>query len=220
MGTAIAEPLFFVARCASRGRSHHGPLGDAWLFNIAHIREHCMTVFTRLRRHQTVLGSSHQTNPASRAAVLCGLVAGAALPPWETGAQPAKRRSAERNRRNDFGIHKLKERRVFHPFVFPARCIRLPLSPTFDGAFFRPLFCFAQTPSGTSCLSAPRWRGLPRNAMLTSAECRQRAEQKMAEAELHPRRRKKLRSDAKSWLILADLMAGLEANLQVTERAK
>jgi hypothetical protein len=42
----------------------------------------------------------------------------------------------------------------------------------------------------------------------------------MAEAELHPRRRKKLRSDAESWLILANLMADLEANLQVAEPAE
>jgi hypothetical protein len=56
--------------------------------------------------------------------------------------------------------------------------------------------------------------------MLTSTECRARAEQKIAEAEHHPRRRKKLRADAECWLVLADLMERLEASLQVAEPAE
>jgi hypothetical protein len=50
-------------------------------------------------------------------------------------------------------------------------------------------------------------------AMLTSAECRARAEQKIAEAEHHPRRRKKLRADAECWLNIADVMARVEARV-------
>jgi hypothetical protein len=49
--------------------------------------------------------------------------------------------------------------------------------------------------------------------MLTSAECRERAEQKLAEADLHPRHERRLRSAAEGWLILADLMEALEANV-------
>jgi hypothetical protein len=56
--------------------------------------------------------------------------------------------------------------------------------------------------------------------MLTSAECRQRAEQKLAEADLQPRRRKKLSADAECWLVLADRMKGLEAILQAAEPAE
>jgi hypothetical protein len=55
------------------------------------------------------------------------------------------------------------------------------------------------------------------NAMLTSTECRARAEQKIAEAEHHPRRRKKLRADAECWLVFADRMKWLEASLQAVE---
>jgi hypothetical protein len=50
--------------------------------------------------------------------------------------------------------------------------------------------------------------------MLTSAQCRERAEQKIAEAELKPRRRKKLRADAEGWLILAGVMDRVESSLQ------
>ena len=49
--------------------------------------------------------------------------------------------------------------------------------------------------------------------MLTSAECRARAEQKIAEAELQPRHERKLRTAAEGWLVLADLMARLEASV-------
>ena len=45
--------------------------------------------------------------------------------------------------------------------------------------------------------------------MLTSAECRERAEQKLAEADLHPRHEKRLRTAAEGWLNLADLMGRL-----------
>jgi hypothetical protein len=53
--------------------------------------------------------------------------------------------------------------------------------------------------------------------MLTSAECRARAEQKNAEADLHPRHEKKLRTAAEGWLVLADLMERLEASMRVGE---
>lgn len=58
--------------------------------------------------------------------------------------------------------------------------------------------------------------------MLTSAECRQRAEQKtteaaLPEAALQPRRRKKLRADAECWLVLADRLEILEVSLQAVE---
>jgi hypothetical protein len=53
--------------------------------------------------------------------------------------------------------------------------------------------------------------------MLTSAECRARAEQKLAEADLHPRHEKKLRTAAEGWLVLADLMERLEASMRVGE---
>jgi len=56
--------------------------------------------------------------------------------------------------------------------------------------------------------------------MLTSAECRERAEQKLAEADLHPRHERRLRSAAEAWLILADVMARLEASLPVAEPAE
>jgi hypothetical protein len=51
--------------------------------------------------------------------------------------------------------------------------------------------------------------------MLTSAECRERAAQKTAEAELQPRHQKRLRTAAEGWLILADVMARAEASLAV-----
>jgi hypothetical protein len=53
--------------------------------------------------------------------------------------------------------------------------------------------------------------------MLTSAECRARAEQKIAEAELQPRHQRKLRTAAEGWLVLADLMERLEASMRVGE---
>jgi hypothetical protein len=56
--------------------------------------------------------------------------------------------------------------------------------------------------------------------MLTSAECRQRAEQKIAEAGLHPRHERRLRSAVEGWLILADIMGRGEASLQVAEPAE
>jgi hypothetical protein len=56
--------------------------------------------------------------------------------------------------------------------------------------------------------------------MLTSAECRERAEQITAEADLHPRHERRLRSAAEGWLILADVMASAEPSLQVAEPAE
>jgi hypothetical protein len=56
--------------------------------------------------------------------------------------------------------------------------------------------------------------------MLTSAECRQRAEQKLAEAALHPRHERRLRSAAEGWLNLADVMARVEASLKAAEPAE
>jgi hypothetical protein len=53
--------------------------------------------------------------------------------------------------------------------------------------------------------------------MLTSAECRARAEQKIAEAELQPRHQRKFRTAAEGWLVLSDLMERLEASMRVGE---
>jgi hypothetical protein len=50
--------------------------------------------------------------------------------------------------------------------------------------------------------------------MLTSAECRARAEQKIAGAELQPRHKRKLRGDAECWLVLADRMERLEGSMR------
>ena len=49
--------------------------------------------------------------------------------------------------------------------------------------------------------------------MLTSAECRQQAEQKITEAELNPRHERRLRAAAEGWLILADLVGRLEVSV-------
>jgi hypothetical protein len=56
--------------------------------------------------------------------------------------------------------------------------------------------------------------------MLTSAECRARAEQKLAEADLHPRHEKRLRTAAEGWLNLADVMGRVEASLRAAEPAE
>ena len=48
--------------------------------------------------------------------------------------------------------------------------------------------------------------------MLTSAECRARAELKIAEADLQPRHERRLRTAAEGWLVLADIMGRLEAS--------
>ena len=56
--------------------------------------------------------------------------------------------------------------------------------------------------------------------MLTSAECRKRAEQKLAEADLHPRHEKRLRTAAEGWLVLADVKARADTSLQVAEPAE
>jgi hypothetical protein len=51
------------------------------------------------------------------------------------------------------------------------------------------------------------------NAMLTSTECRQRAEQTLAEADLHPRHERRLRSAVEGWLFLADEMKRVETTV-------
>jgi hypothetical protein len=55
--------------------------------------------------------------------------------------------------------------------------------------------------------------------MLTSAECRQRAEQKITEAELNPRHERRLRTAAEGWLILADLVGRLEVSVGAPARS-
>ena len=55
--------------------------------------------------------------------------------------------------------------------------------------------------------------------MPTSAECRERAEQKLAEADLHPRHERRLRSAAEGWLVLAGIMGRVEASPQVDDAA-
>jgi hypothetical protein len=47
--------------------------------------------------------------------------------------------------------------------------------------------------------------------VLTSFECQERADQKRAEAELHPRNGQRLLTAAEGWLILAGIMRRLEA---------
>ena len=56
--------------------------------------------------------------------------------------------------------------------------------------------------------------------MLNSAECRARAEQKFAKAELQPRHEKRFRTAAEGWLVLADIMGRQEASLLVADPAK
>ena len=56
--------------------------------------------------------------------------------------------------------------------------------------------------------------------MLTAAECRERAEQKIAEADLQPRHERRLRTAAEGWLVLADIMGRLEASMRVGEPAE
>ena len=46
--------------------------------------------------------------------------------------------------------------------------------------------------------------------MLTSAECRARAEQKLAQAEIDDRHRKRLIVAAEAWLFLASQLRGAE----------
>jgi len=57
-----------------------------------------------------------------------------------------------------------------------------------------------------------------RDDMLNSAECRARAEQKIADVELRPRHKRKLRADAECWLVLADKMERLEAGMRPSRR--
>ncbi len=49
--------------------------------------------------------------------------------------------------------------------------------------------------------------------MPTSAECRERAEEKIAEAERQPGHGKRLRTAAEGWLVLAEIMGRLEASV-------
>ena len=51
-------------------------------------------------------------------------------------------------------------------------------------------------------------------AMLTSAECRARAEQKLAQAERDERHSRRLINAAQAWLILASQMKRLEVNVR------
>jgi hypothetical protein len=46
--------------------------------------------------------------------------------------------------------------------------------------------------------------------MLTSVQCQERADQKIAEAELKPRHKKRLLTAAQGWLALAEMMRRLE----------
>jgi hypothetical protein len=54
--------------------------------------------------------------------------------------------------------------------------------------------------------------------MYSSAECRAQAEQKMAQAERDPRRRRNLIEAAQAWLILASQTRRLEASLRVPRK--
>jgi hypothetical protein len=56
--------------------------------------------------------------------------------------------------------------------------------------------------------------------MLTAVECRERAEQKRAEAELHPRHERRLRTAVEGWLVLAGIIGRVEASLQVPDLAE
>jgi hypothetical protein len=54
--------------------------------------------------------------------------------------------------------------------------------------------------------------------MYSSAECRERAEQKLAESERDPRHRKRLIDAAQAWLVLASRMKRLEADFRVPRK--
>jgi hypothetical protein len=49
-------------------------------------------------------------------------------------------------------------------------------------------------------------------AMLSSAECRERAAEKTAEANTHPRHEPRLLAAAQGWLVLARIVERLEAS--------
>jgi hypothetical protein len=54
--------------------------------------------------------------------------------------------------------------------------------------------------------------------MYSSAECRARAEQKLAQAECDPRRRRSLIEAGQAWLILASQTRRLEVSLRVPRK--
>lgn len=84
--------------------------------------------------------------------------------------------------------------------------------PRFGGAFFFAA-CSVLHRHSRSHLLAWISDAAEEILMLTSAECRARAEQNFAEADLQPRHKRRLRSAAEGWLILADLMERLEASV-------
>jgi hypothetical protein len=49
--------------------------------------------------------------------------------------------------------------------------------------------------------------------MLTSAQCRAKADEKFAQAERQPRHRKRLLTAADGWVIVAGIMGRLEASM-------
>ena len=84
-------------------------------------------------------------------------------------------------------------------------------SPALAAGLFLVVWSVLHNSFRAFCLIAPR--RVREDVMLTSAECRARAEQKLAEADLHPRHEKRLRTAAEGWLNLADLMGRLEASV-------
>jgi len=56
--------------------------------------------------------------------------------------------------------------------------------------------------------------------MLTSAECRAQAEQKLAQAECDDRHRRRLITAAEAWLILASQMRRVEASVRGTGKMR
>jgi hypothetical protein len=82
-------------------------------------------------------------------------------------------------------------------------------SPASAGLFFA--WCSVLTDAVPAiCLHASA--NATEDTMLTAAECRERAAQKTAEAELQPRHERRLRTAAQGWLVLADIMGRLEAS--------
>jgi hypothetical protein len=56
--------------------------------------------------------------------------------------------------------------------------------------------------------------------MFTSAECRERAEGKIAEAERQAGHEKRLRTAAQGWLVLAEIVERLEASVSSSGRER
>jgi hypothetical protein len=75
--------------------------------------------------------------------------------------------------------------------------------------------CFEQTRAMAFAMNAD-WGG--EKAMFTSAECRGHAEEKLAQAEIDPRHRRRLITAAEAWLNLARQLGRAEATVSQMNR--